>query len=67
MPTRSILIYIPGATVDSTHPLWALLMALDHQRIHVETSSVLFREMPLALLQASAHLPPPHPVRSVIY
>ncbi len=29
-------------------PLWALLMSLEHQRIHFETSSVLLRQYPLA-------------------
>jgi len=50
-----------GVAVDQTHPLWALLMGIEHQRVHTETSSVLFREMPLALLQPSAQLAPPHP------
>lgn len=36
-------------TQDS--PLWALFMAMEHERIHLETSSVLIREMPLNLLQ----------------
>lgn len=32
-------------------PLWALFMGFEHERIHLETSSVLFREMPQHLLQ----------------
>lgn len=28
-------------------PLWALIMGIEHQRIHVETSSMLFRQLPL--------------------
>ena len=33
------------------HPLWALFMGMEHERIHLETSSVLLRELPLALLR----------------
>ncbi|GET37130.1 5-histidylcysteine sulfoxide synthase [Microseira wollei] len=29
------------------HPLWALMMGIEHQRIHVETSSMLFRQLPV--------------------
>ncbi|KAG8457025.1 hypothetical protein KFE25_000309 [Diacronema lutheri] len=47
--------------VDSAHPLWALLMTIEHQRVHTETSSVLFREMPTHLLQPSLHFAPVHP------
>lgn len=47
--------------VNSAHPLWALLMVAEHQRVHTETSSVLFREMPTRLLQDSPWLAPPHP------
>mgnify|MGYP002631795776 CR=1 FL=1 len=32
-------------------PGWAFPMALEHERIHVETSSVLLRQAPLALVQ----------------
>jgi len=37
--------------VTPDHPLWALFMAFEHDRIHLETSSVLLRELPLNLLQ----------------
>jgi hypothetical protein len=30
---------------------WALLMGFEHERIHIETSSVLIRELPLELVQ----------------
>ena len=29
------------------HPLWALIMGIEHQRIHIETSSMLFRQLPV--------------------
>ncbi|MGB3237039.1 MAG: 5-histidylcysteine sulfoxide synthase [Geitlerinemataceae cyanobacterium] len=28
-------------------PLWALMMGIEHQRIHIETSSMLFRQLPI--------------------
>jgi len=33
------------------NPLWALFMGMEHERIHLETSSVLLRELPLAFLR----------------
>lgn len=39
------------APIDVTHPLWAVFMLAEHERIHFETSSVLIREMPLEHLQ----------------
>jgi 5-histidylcysteine sulfoxide synthase/putative 4-mercaptohistidine N1-methyltranferase len=36
--------------IGKDSPLWALFMAMEHDRIHLETSSVLLREMPLSLL-----------------
>lgn len=29
------------------HPLWALMMGIEHQRIHFETSSMLIRQIPV--------------------
>eukprot|EP01116_Phalansterium_solitarium_P011028 TRINITY_DN2663_c0_g1_i2.p1 TRINITY_DN2663_c0_g1~~TRINITY_DN2663_c0_g1_i2.p1 ORF type:complete len:756 (-),score=182.84 TRINITY_DN2663_c0_g1_i2:466-2733(-) len=50
------------------HPLWALAMGFEHERIHFETSSVLLRQLPAELtvrppgwkyapLQAPEHVP----------
>ncbi|PIK41800.1 hypothetical protein BSL78_21358 [Apostichopus japonicus] len=36
-------------TMDS--PLWALFMGFDHERIHLETSSVLIRQLPLEMVR----------------
>jgi 5-histidylcysteine sulfoxide synthase len=33
------------------HPFWALLMGIEHSRIHFETSSMLLRQLPVDLLQ----------------
>lgn len=48
-------------TVDQSHPMWALFMGYEHERIHMETSSVLFREAPKHLVQAPNNWPPLHP------
>lgn len=32
--------------IDQTHPLWALIMGMEHNRVHFETSSVLLRQFP---------------------
>ena len=36
-------------------PMWIILMGIEHERIHLETSSILMRELPLDQVQ-------PHPV-----
>ncbi len=43
------------------NPAWALFLAFEHERIHIETSSVLLRELPLSLLRQPEAWPPPHP------
>jgi 5-histidylcysteine sulfoxide synthase/putative 4-mercaptohistidine N1-methyltranferase len=47
--------------IDQDNPLWALFMGFEHERIHIETSSVLIRELPLHLTQRPPWFPPPHP------
>ncbi len=51
----------PGATFADGSPLWALAMGFEHERIHLETSSVLIRELPVALVQPPAFWPSAHP------
>lgn len=41
-------------------PLWALFMGMEHERIHIETSSVLISEMPLKFVARPAYFPPNH-------
>jgi len=50
-----------GVLVDQSHPCWALFMGYEHERIHLETSSVLFRETPYHLVQRPESWPPLHP------
>ena len=33
--------------IHHNHPLWALMMGIEHQRIHFETSSMLIRQLPV--------------------
>lgn len=41
--------------IDQQHPMWALFMGFEHERIHFETSSVLFRETPFHLVQVRSY------------
>jgi len=47
--------------VNQNHPMWALFMGFEHERIHLETSSVLFRETPIELVQKPENWPHLHP------
>jgi len=42
-------------------PAWALIMGYEHERIHLETSSVLIRELPAHLVTLPAQFPKNHP------
>ena len=33
--------------INQNHPLWALIMGIEHSRIHFETSSMLIRQLPV--------------------
>jgi 5-histidylcysteine sulfoxide synthase/putative 4-mercaptohistidine N1-methyltranferase len=33
--------------IDWNNPFWAILMGIEHQRIHIETSSVIIRRLPI--------------------
>jgi len=52
--------------IDWDSPWWVIMMGIEHARIHLETSSVLIRQLPLALLRqhplwepCAAHGPAP--------
>jgi len=38
-------------------PMWIILMGIEHERIHLETSSVLIRQLPLEQVKPSALFP----------
>lgn len=48
------------ASIDQNSKLWSLLMGFEHERIHIETSSVLMTELPQYLVQQPASFPPYH-------
>lgn len=37
--------------IDWNHPWWVIIMGIEHERIHLETSSVLIRQQALELVQ----------------
>ena len=45
---RNVIINSPlNIPIDWNDPLWVVLMGIEHERIHLETSSVLIRQLPL--------------------
>lgn len=51
----------PGhAPIDESTELWALCMMLEHERIHIETSSMLMLEHPVHFFAKSSLLPEYH-------
>lgn len=46
------------STIDWQSPWWAILMGIEHERIHLETSSVLIRQQALAHVQAVKEFSP---------
>jgi len=47
--------------IKISDPAWAIVMGFEHERIHLETSSVLMRELPAHLVTRPAAFPPYHP------
>lgn len=43
--------------IDWNHPWWVIIMAIEHERIHLETSSVLIRQQALELVTKHATWP----------
>lgn len=43
--------------LDWESPAWIVMMGIEHERIHLETSSVLMRQLPVEWLQPQAHWP----------
>ena len=46
---RKLPISLP---IDWSSPFWTIMMGIEHERIHLETSSVLIRQLPTELLNA---------------
>ena len=49
------------ASLSRESPLWALVMGFEHERIHIETSSVLLAELPIQYVRFPEGLPSYHP------
>ncbi|KAI3434706.1 hypothetical protein D9Q98_002767 [Chlorella vulgaris] len=61
---RSHIETYPGLAalpVTWSDPAWAFFMCFEHERIHIETSSVLMRELPVSLLRRPPQWPAYHP------
>ncbi|MFQ1930693.1 5-histidylcysteine sulfoxide synthase [Aeromonas veronii] len=43
--------------IDWQSPAWVILMGIEHERIHLETSSVLIRQLPLAWVRPQPYWP----------
>jgi 5-histidylcysteine sulfoxide synthase/putative 4-mercaptohistidine N1-methyltranferase len=43
--------------VDWDEPMWPVVMGIEHERIHLETSSVLIRQLPLEVLRSDKSWP----------
>ncbi|NMP27636.1 5-histidylcysteine sulfoxide synthase [Rahnella sp. SAP-1] len=43
--------------LDWQSPAWVILMGIEHERIHLETSSVLIRQLPIAWVHPQPHWP----------
>ena len=50
---RSMPLELP---IRQESPAWVILMGIEHERIHLETSSAILRQMPLADLRREAEL-----------
>lgn len=43
--------------IDWESPMWPVVMGIEHERIHLETSSVLIRQLPLSLVRPHSDWP----------
>ncbi len=50
--------------LDWESPAWIIMMGIEHERIHLETSSVLMRQLPVEWLQQQPHWPACHKART---
>ena len=46
--------------ITQSHPLWSLFLSFEHERIHLETSSILIRELPVDLIEYPEYWPSAH-------
>ena len=43
--------------IDWDNPMWPVVMGIEHERIHLETSSVLIRQLPIASVRPKSEWP----------
>jgi len=43
--------------ISQNDPMWIILMGIEHERIHLETSSVLHRQLPLVMIKDNSFFP----------
>lgn len=46
--------------IDWENPMWPVIMGIEHERIHLETSSVLIRQLPIEFVNANPKWPVCH-------
>ncbi len=48
--------------ISADDPMWIILMGIEHERIHLETSSVLHRQLPIEMIKDNSFFPRCHEV-----
>lgn len=48
-------------------PIWAILMGIEHEKIHLETSSVLLRELDLKYIKPNSYFAPSYDEKEMIF
>jgi len=47
----SVLPLENNTEINFSHPFWTILMGIEHEKIHLETTSCLIRQLPLKVLK----------------
>jgi hypothetical protein len=40
-----------GTEINYSHPFWVILMGIEHEKIHLETTTCLIRQLPLRVIK----------------
>jgi hypothetical protein len=40
-----------GTEINYSHPAWAIAMGIEHEKIHLETTTCLIRQLPLRVIK----------------
>lgn len=53
-----LILYLPmSLPIRQEDPMWVILMGIEHERIHIETSSVLHRQLPIEMIKENDFFP----------